>query len=142
VFMVEDFSDSFRLSVFSEDYLKIKHLMVDGAKVLIKAKVEPNFRNPARLEVRVSNMILLGEAMEKFTHKIFLQFPIHALDESFMQGLVQVVDAHKGNCPSIFRISDPDEKYSVDMHPRKWKVSPIGFTKAVGKLQHVEFKLN
>jgi len=142
VFTIEDFSDTYRLSAFAEDYLKIRHMIMEGSKVLIKAKIEPNFRNPARLEVRVSSMILLADTMDKFTSKISVQFRLEEINKEFINEISQIVNANKGSCPLYLKVHDGDEKYSVDMRPKKLKVSPKNFVNAMQDFKDIELQIN
>ena len=44
-FTIEDFDDSMQLAIFSEEYLKLRHFLVEGNFVLIKAKVQNRYNS-------------------------------------------------------------------------------------------------
>ena len=56
--------------LYSEDYLKYKHLLEDGMYVFVKARVEQRFDSPDQLVVKINSMILLSDVMEKFSRGI------------------------------------------------------------------------
>ncbi|MCD4680630.1 MAG: DNA polymerase III subunit alpha, partial [Bacteroidales bacterium] len=52
-FMLEDYSDSIQLPLFSEDYLRWKHLLEAGAFVMIKARVQQRYNMANQLEIKI-----------------------------------------------------------------------------------------
>jgi DNA polymerase-3 subunit alpha len=142
IFEVEDFTDTFRLSLFSDEYLKFKHLLVPGAYVHLQARVEANRNNPGRLEVRVNNMMLLAETMERFCKSISLTVSLGDLSEDLASGLVQMLKAHPGKCEIKLRVRDADEGLSVDLRPRKFKVNPGSIVRSLEKQALFEYRLN
>ena len=125
-FELEDFSDSFRLSLFSEDFLKFKYLLVEGTYVLIFGRVEVNKKNN-RPEIRVKNMVLLAEAMEKFCKSITLSMELEKLDSGFIKEITKIVRANPGECEMKLRIKDARDGLYLDLHPRKFRINPFRF---------------
>ena len=125
-FIVEDFTDSFRLAVFAEEYLKFKHLMVEETCLLFRARVEANRSNPKRLEVRVNGMTLLAEATEKFTKEVQLHFNLANLNPDFIHKIREVIQSNAGQCPLSIKVNDSEENLSVGFRPRKARVNPAG----------------
>ena len=53
-FTIEDFTDFDQFILFSEDYLKMKHFLVEGSSLFIRAQVQPrNNKNRDQFEVRI-----------------------------------------------------------------------------------------
>jgi DNA polymerase-3 subunit alpha len=140
-FYLEDFTDSFRFTLFSEEYLKFKHLLEEGSFVLIKAKVEPNRQNPARMEVRISHMSLLMEALEKYGRNIHLEVELSKLNENLINSIRQVVRSNPGDSTLMLKVTDHDEQLSVSLQPRKAKVNPLGVMNAIKEVEGVEFSV-
>ncbi len=140
-FELEDFSDSYRLSLFSDDFMRFKYLLVEGTYVLIFGRVEANKKNN-RPEIRIKNMVLLAEAMEKFCKSITLNMELEKLDSSFIKEISKIVRANPGECEMRLRIRDAGEGFYLDLHPRKFRVNPSGFVHAVSVFEQVECKLN
>jgi DNA polymerase III subunit alpha len=140
-FELEDFSDSYRLSLFSEDFLKFKYLLVEGTYVLIFGRVDVNKRNN-RPEIRIKNMILLAEAMEKYCKSITIMMDLEKLDSDFIKALTKIVKENPGECDMKIRVKDSSDGIYLDLHPRKYHVSPAGFVRAISQYDQVEYKLN
>jgi DNA polymerase-3 subunit alpha len=140
-FIIEDFEDNYKIVLFSEDYLRYKHFLNEGNFVLIKARVEPNRNQRTRLELRINNMILLGDALEKFTKSIQLQVALEKVDDSFIKGLKELVKKNKGDCTLSIKVTDKDDDLAIRLNSRKIKVNPASFLAKAEKLEGVEVKL-
>jgi DNA polymerase-3 subunit alpha len=140
-FELEDFTDSYRLSLFSEDFLKFKYLLVEGTYVLIFGRVEMNKKNN-RPEIRIKNMVLLAEAMEKFCKSITVSFELEKLDNDFIREMTKLVRSNPGECEVKIRVKDSTDGIYLDFHPRKFRINPSGFMRAVSGFEQVEIKLN
>ncbi len=140
-FTVEDFSGSIRLMLFKEDYLKRKHLLDEGSKILIKAKVEERYNQKDNFEVRISEMYLLSEAMNKLAKSITLRMSADDLDEALVSGLIDMVREHSGVCPIKFHIDDPDDGLPLLMKSSTFKVEPRSFLIETQKLKQLKYSL-
>ena len=140
-FELEDFTDSYRLSLFSDDFMRFKYLLVEDTYVLIFGRVEVNKKNN-RPEVRIKNMVLLAETMEKFCKSISISVELEKLDSSFIKELTRIVRANPGECEMKFRIRDSGDNLFLDLYPRKFRVNPSGIVHAISGFEQIECKLN
>jgi DNA polymerase-3 subunit alpha len=140
-FEMEDFTDAYRLSLFSDDFMRFKYLLVEGTYVLIFARIEINKKNN-RPEVRVKNMVLLAEAMEKFCKTISVTVELEKLDNDFITELTKIVRSNPGECEMNLRVIDAVEGLLLGLRPRKFRINPSGFVHAVSGLEQLEIKLN
>jgi DNA polymerase-3 subunit alpha len=140
-FELEDFTDTFRISLFSEDFLKFKYLLIEGTYVLIFGRVEVNKRNN-RPELRIKNMTLLAEAMEKYCKSLTLSMELERLDNEFVKEMTRLVRTNPGECEIKIRVKDSTDGIYLDFHPRKFRVNPGGFIRAIAGYEELEFKLN
>ena len=139
---IEDFTDSFRLTLFSEEYMKYRHLMVEGSQVFIQARVEANRNNPNRLEVKVSSMLLLAEVMQKFARKIMLEISLLDLEQGLVNDLFHWIKTNPGQCELTLRLRDPDESYSLGLIPKKVRVNASGLALAVREMDSIDLWIN
>jgi len=121
--------------------MRFKYLLVEDTYVLIFGRVDVNKKNN-RPEVRVKNMILLAEAMEKYCKSISLSIELAKLESGFIQEISEIVKASSGECEMKFRVRDVEEGLYLDLHPRKFRVNPSGFVHAISGIEQLEFKLN
>jgi DNA polymerase-3 subunit alpha len=140
-FEMEDFTDTYRLSLFAEDFLKFKYLLVEGTYILLFARVEVNKRNN-RPEIRVKNMVLLAEAMEKFCKSITVSLELEKLDNNFVREMTKLIRSNPGECEMKIRVKDSTDGIYLDFHPKKFRINPSGFVRAIAGFENVEYKLN
>lgn len=140
-FELEDFADTYRLSIFSEEFLKFRHYLVEGTYLLIFARVESNRRNN-RMEVRIRNIVLLGEAMNKFCKSVSLSLDLENLTDDLVRKITVHIKANPGECDVRFRVKDGDEGYLLELFPKRLKINPSGLINALAELEEVEYRLN
>ncbi len=141
-FFLEDFTDSTSLVLFSEDYLRFKHFMVDGLYLLIKARISPRFNDPNQLEIKITNVSYLPEALEQLTREIILRIPSESVDDDFIHKLLEMVNHSSGKSDLKLQLMSREENIIVEMKPKKSKVHPVKFINAVKNLSDIEFRIN
>ena len=112
-----------------------------GTYILIFGRVESNKRN-SRLEVRIKNMVLLGEALERFCKSVSLYIDLENLDDSLVKDIHKAMKANPGDCEVKLRVKDPEEGYLLEMYPKKFRVSPSGFVRIISTIEHINFRMN
>jgi DNA polymerase III subunit alpha len=120
--VVEDYDDSIALNLFSENYLKFKHLLVQDTFVYIMAKVKPKYGDDTNLDIEIINIILLDEVSEKKTKHVQVSLALKDLSESLINNLGQLIEKNPGKIPLRFVIDDSTDGISVEMYPRRFKV--------------------
>ncbi|MCD4694775.1 MAG: DNA polymerase III subunit alpha [Bacteroidales bacterium] len=141
-FTMEDFTDSDNYILFSEDYLKMKHFLVEGSSLLVKANItERKFKN-GQLDIRISNIMLLSEALERNTREILITVPLSAITEDFVNKLDKITTNIPGNCKVKFQVTDPEDKTEITLPAAKLMVAPAAFLKGIEGVEEVGFKLS
>ncbi|MFH1160328.1 MAG: DNA polymerase III subunit alpha [bacterium] len=123
-FTVEDYLDSINLFIYSEDYLKWRHLLEEGMFVHVKARVENRFDTPDQLRVKVTSMALLSEVMEKYARNLSVNVVLNELTGEVVRKIHEVAKSHRGKTNLRIRISDPEDNLTIDLPSRKFKVNP------------------
>ncbi|MCK9422537.1 MAG: DNA polymerase III subunit alpha [Bacteroidales bacterium] len=140
-FVLEDYFNFITLTVFSEEYLKWKHLLNEGQYLYIKARVEPRFDNPDQLVLRVNNITLLSEVMEKYTRVLSLTLEINELTVDTIYKLNTLAKQYKGRCSLRLRIQDYSENMSIDLPSKKYRVNAGEMIRELSKLPEIQIKL-
>ncbi|MEI6455054.1 MAG: DNA polymerase III subunit alpha [bacterium] len=122
-FVVEDYYNFITLSVFSEEYLKWRHLLDEGQYIFIKARIEPRFDNPDQLVLRISNIILLSEVAEKFSKLLLITLKLDAVTGVTVDHLCEMARNVKGKCLMKVRIFDEGENLSIELPSKKFRVN-------------------
>ncbi len=141
-FILEDFNDTKKFFLFSEDYLKLKHFLVEGFNVLAQVRVQFRRGSQDQLEVKVINLSLMADALEKFTKSITLVLNTEDVTDALIKRLKKMIKAKSGNCLIKIKVKDPENKTSLHMQPRNNAVDPAYFIRELKQLPEIEYKLN
>jgi DNA polymerase-3 subunit alpha len=141
-FTMEDFTDFDNYILFSEDYLKMKHFLLEGSSLLIRAQItERKFKN-GQLDIRITGITLLSEALERNTNEILLKLPLMSINEELIKTIEKVSQQSKGNCKLKFHVSDSESKTEITMPASKHTVASAVFLKEIEKFEGIQFKLS
>ena len=140
-FFLEDFNDTKKFFLFSEDYLRVKHLLTDGFNVLVDLRVQYRRGGQEQLEVKVINISLLAEALEKHTKSITLEIAATDINAELIAKLKKLIKSKSGKCLVKFKIMNNGNK-GITMHPRNNAVDPATFIRELKALPGIDYKIN
>ncbi len=141
IFTIEDFEDSIELRLFSEDYLKFKHFLTEGFFLLINARVQQRYNSDSQYELKINNIMLLAEVLNRETKEIKLRMSLTDLSDKIITELESHVNKCKGECRLNFQVFDADDKLALSMNAAKYKVKPKDFLQKIDCLPEIEYKL-
>ena len=123
IFEIEDYSGSKEIFLFAEDYLKFRHMLVPGAFLWIKGKVQPRkWGNRDELEFKVNVMEMLDKVRDKAT-SITIKMSLNDLSEQLINDVYQQATENQGRCRLRFEVNDPVEEISIALPSKSHKVS-------------------
>jgi DNA polymerase III subunit alpha len=136
-FKVEDQSDSVEVMLWSENYLKFKHLIETSTFVYIVAQVQQSYRNQDQHELKIQEVRLLDEVLEKMTKEIHFTLNIEEIDEEGMNQFIDLIEESKGGKVQFtIRLKDPEAEMSTLLRPVK---GALELAKLVDKLEDFDF---
>ncbi len=135
-FTFEDFNDSIQMTMFSEDWLKHRHLIVANNSLLIKASVRKRF-NTENLEIKVLGMYMLPDILDRAIGEVEVHVPLLSVDQNMIGKLEAIIHGHRGKTPLKICIFDSTENISLNTKPRKVMISPTEFIRSIKKLDGV-----
>ena len=147
-FMLEDYSDTFEVVLFGEDYVKMKQYLNDGFFLQIRGTVGERFKQKDNWEFKVSTMALLSELRDKMSKCLTIQLPLSEVGEDFMLKIDEIIKINteqnpNRNCQLKFLIRDYDEETTLEMASKSVKINPSNeFLEHIAKLNGVRYKLN
>ena len=142
VVTIEDFTDSRQFRLFSDDYMKFKLMLVQGAFVFVRARVQPR-RWGDELEIKLTTINLLSDVLEKLTKSITLRLNLFDVNEEFTNNFKNILQEHQGKHQLKLNIIDPDETVSLALLSRTHKVKiSKELIQDIGTLIEVQYKLN
>lgn len=121
-FDIEDYSDSQRLFVFGEDYMRFKHMLAIGTFVHLTGRVQRK-KFGEELEFKVTQLELLPELRQKRAKTLLLKVESTDVTDALIDELFHLVNDHTGNCQLKFILMDHKSKAEVKMPARNLKVS-------------------
>ncbi len=122
--MVEDYSDSFKLFLFKENFLKFRPYLRRDTFIVIKGKFEvPKFRKEP--EFVINSIELLSDLKEKRANTLSLRVSNKNLSPMMIADLSKLFSEHTGRCGISFTVYDPlDEAMTVVMPSKNIRIDP------------------
>jgi DNA polymerase-3 subunit alpha len=141
-FIIEDYNSTYNLAMFSDDYLKFKHFLIEGASIFIKATVRNRYNSDDQFELKINHITLLVEVIEKYTNKITLRIPLSEINNQNIEKIKHSIKKHKGNTKLVVQVSDSGEKnMSIELFARNIGVYASDFVKSFDGNMDIKFKL-
>lgn len=118
IFVMEDHNDSVQLSMFSDDYMKFRHLLVQGMSLIVTGSVQKRFRDSDQIELKVSNVSLLAESIDKLTKSVTITLDAFEVNDEMVAMLKDAVSASRGNTPLYVNVVNETSRISGKMPSR------------------------
>ena len=136
--ILEDYTDSAKLFLWRENYLKFKHFLVPGTFVAIKGRIEKPPRR-AELEFNISSIEMLQNLKESKASSVNVKVATKDLDQVMITDLFKIFNAYEGKCNLNFMIFDPLDEIEVKMPSKTMKVNPT--TELFKELERFKIKV-
>ena len=122
-FTVEDYLDSMNLFIYTEDYLKWRHLLEEGQYVYVNARVDTRWDSPDQMRVKVTSMTLLSEVMEKQGKTFTITIMLNELTDDLIKKTFEVAKQNRGKCHLRIKVVDRENNLTIDLPSRKYRVN-------------------
>lgn len=141
-FLIEDYNGSYNIALFSEDYLKFKHLLIEGTSIHIKAVVRNKFNSDDQFDLKINQITLLNDIIEKLTYKVTMQIPLNSITKELVGDIKNRIKKNKGKTRLIIQVSDFIEKnIAINLFARNTGVYAPDFVKNFSDYDDINFKL-
>ncbi len=130
--MLEDYSGSYELTLFSKDHETFFKYMVPHEALFIEGVIEEKFslRQEERAQgktapyaFKVKSIMMLGNVCESTLKAFSINIETPMLTPAFRKGLVKVVKAHDGKTPLEVFLYDPETRFRIQMKSNKFQVA-------------------
>ncbi len=121
--ILQDYSDSFRFSLFSTDYVNFSKFFAEGYFLMIKGKVQPNPYRDNELEFKVKHIDLLNHVREEGIQSITLRVSADQVAPGLIEQLTRALGRKKGKASLKFCVYDRNERMSIELFSRSRKVA-------------------
>ncbi len=138
--VIEDYTDTYKLFLWRENYLKFKHFLQPNMFIALRGKIElPPRRN--ELEFVVNSIDLLQDLRESKASSLNVRVSTKSLDQAMISDLFKLFNEHEGKCTLNFVVYDPLENIEVNMPAKNLKVDPNNTLVKELKQFDLEFEL-
>ncbi|PVH24629.1 DNA polymerase III subunit alpha [Sphingobacterium corticibacter] len=147
-FVIEDYSDSFEIMAFGEDYVKFKGYLQEGYFIQVRGIVQERFKQVGNWGFELRSIQLLSDLRDKMAKSFTIQVPLQSLNDEFVQNLEElialtVVEDQQANCQLKFKILDMQDELAIEMPAKQIKINLTNeFLEGLEELEYVKYKLN
>lgn len=138
---IEDYSGSMTLTLFSENYLKFRHLLEVGRFLLIHGRVDKKYSSD-ELEMRVNSIELLSEVLDKYTKTITLFIQLQDLDNNQADEISAAIKRFPGKIPVKIKVTDEEDKQILELKSKNYRVAANDFVKWLKGRDVAKFKIS
>lgn len=148
IFVFEDYTDSYEIAVFGEEYVKFKGFLNEGYFLQLRATIRERFGQKDNWELKLLNILLLDELREKLTKSVTIQLSLNEISPGFLMGLKELVERNAEseglrNCELKFKILDYEDEIRLDMPSKNIRVNPDNdFLEGLERMNVTNFRLN
>lgn len=119
---VEDYNESMKFMLFSNDYTTYRNYFAVGNSLLIKGQSKPRYGNANEMEFKIAKVDLLSDVRGKMFKKITIKIPINLINSELINNFLKLVDENKGTTMLNFLIYEPITNIWIEMFSRKKSV--------------------
>jgi DNA polymerase-3 subunit alpha len=142
IFTLEDFTGNIDLMLFSEEYMKKKHLLETGNNVFVTARVEERYNQKGNFAVQVKDIILLSDVINKFSQKITLRMKVTDINPGFITKLKETIHANGGKCRLELKVENPGNGNIVTLRATNTGIDPRLFIDEIVRFENIRFLIN
>lgn len=140
---VEDYTGSYQIIMFGNDFVTYRNYFVVGYTLLIKGRVGPKFHDAEDLDFKVNKMTLLSNVREELIKSITLKLPFNEVNNELVEKLSKLCDSNKGTVLLKFKLFDRTDGVSVDLFSRTRKINlSDDFIEYLRKISFIEIAVN
>lgn len=124
-FTLEDFSDSFELVLFGEQYEKFRGTIRQDEMLYLSANYQERRYNPEEMELRINDIRLMStDLFDGMVKHLCLNIENQGLNDDVVATLERLMKDNPGNKELKFRIKDPRINANVELVSSDWRIDP------------------
>ncbi len=139
-FTIEDYEGNLSVSLFSDTYIKFKEYLQPGLFVYCKGIVQERGwgkeGEPRPLELKILEMMLLENVLEKYAKNITLYLPLENITGKFCKTMEKALKNHKGKVSVSTVVEDAEHKLQLRMNSDA-RVNPNAFLTEIQHMQEI-----
>ncbi|MCC9137953.1 DNA polymerase III subunit alpha [Pontibacter silvestris] len=141
LFSIEDYDSTLQMALFGEDFIKFSPWLKEGMYLYIRGKVQLRYRTEDQWELKPTNIQLLGDITDKMAQGVQLNINMQLFNQNLADALENAIVASPGQKRLEITLQVPEEKLSIPMYSRKYRIEPKQFLTQIKDLAFGECKL-
>jgi len=149
-FTFSDYTDSYDITLFGEEYLRYKHFMQENMFLNLRMSISKReFKDKegnvtsSRIFTKINGLQLLDEIIEKQVDKITINVDINDFDNDVMLKLSEIMYKHQGDKILRIKLYDSQAQQQVDLPAQKIRINICReLLKELEENTGIAFKLN
>ena len=121
---LEDFSGTYNLALFNDDYISNRKYMETGYFLFLKGRVQNRWNKENDFEFKVSGIDMLNDVRDKYFNKITVYIEVSKVNRDLITFFQNLSKTNPGNCVLNFDMYDPEEGPPLRLLSTKVKFSP------------------
>lgn len=140
--ILQDYSDSFKFALFDKEYVENSKYFFNGYYLLIKGRVQKHkYRD--EIEFKIKNIYLLPGVKDELMKSVTLKIDIVNISSQMIDELNKLFIDHKGQTELRFLFLDPENKISLPMFSRNFRVRLDNeLVQYLNEHPEIDFKVN
>ncbi len=138
-FTLQDYTGSFDITLFKEDYQKFGHLFKHGNAIYLEGQWKPRYNNDGVI-FSVSSVAMLSEVAASFTEALTIKLPVSNIDIKRIVELEKLFSKKTGKHKLKFTVYDPLENIILQMLSTERKVNVD--TEFLSQLEELGFEFS
>ena len=140
---IEDFSGTYELALFGEDWTRLKNMMCIGYFLYLEGEARPRRFREDELELHIDSVQFLPTVKENLISKLTIQIRLSDLDSTLIAELSAIIKEHPGNVSLEFVVDGADRQSKARLASRSVKVNVCDeLINYIKNTPGLEFKLN
>jgi DNA polymerase-3 subunit alpha len=141
--MIDDYSGSYKLSLFGDEYSSFSGFFKDNTFVYVKATVfskdyvDKSGISRKYTKIRIGAMMNLAGVLDRYATRLTFKVALRDIDEAFCREIEQLAKKHSGKVPLQAIVVDPEKSLVLTFNAPKLKVKVHDFMPELEKLEGV-----
>ena len=140
---IEDYFGFIELMLYRNDYIDYNKFMVKGIFVYVKANIQPRYKQPDSLEIKLNKIELLETVKSNIFNLIKLRVKLNLITDDLILKLETLLNNNVGKSNLEFYVEDDQTNQIVKLYSKKNKVGiDSDFLEKLGKIPEIKYELN
>jgi DNA polymerase-3 subunit alpha len=140
--VLTDYTDSYRLSFFTKDYVEFGKFCKQGLFLMVRGVVQTQYGRD-QLEFKANRIELMEEVREKYFKSLTLKIPLTVINSELINEFERIALKSQGKSQLKFEIWDPETNMTVQLFSRNVRIQVTNEMLAfLEKYDDLVFKIN